>query len=97
MQVIAKKTLRDFWMKQPKAKSPLQDRWTIARRANWQTPQDIKNAFRSAEFIADSRVIFNIGGNNYRLVVRVSYEYQNVKIKFVGTHAGYDKINPETV
>ncbi len=97
MQVVAKKTLRLFWTKHPKAQGPLEAWYRIASKAEWRTPQDIKNVFRSADFVADSRVIFNIAGNSYRLVVRVSYEYQNIKIKFIGTHADYDKIDPENV
>ncbi len=97
MHVIAKKALREFWEKHPKAKVSLQDWWSTTTKAEWKTPQDIRNVYRTADFIADSRVIFNIGGNSYRLVVRVSYEYQRVMIKFVGTHAEYDKIDAETV
>lgn len=53
--------------------------------------------YNTADFVGDNRVIFNIGGNKFRLIVHVSYEYRAVLIKFVGTHADYDKIDPETV
>ena len=68
-----------------------------ASGASWETPQAIKDQYRHASFVADSRVIFNIGGNKYRLVVHVNYDYGIVYIKFVGTHSDYDRIDPETV
>lgn len=68
-----------------------------ASGASWETPQAIKDQYRHASFVADNRVIFNIGGNKYRLVVHVNYDYGIVYIKFVGTHSAYDRIDPETV
>jgi mRNA interferase HigB len=65
--------------------------------ADWRTSQAIKRLYRHASFIADNRVIFNIGGNKYRLVVHVNYDFRIVYIKFIGTHAEYDRIDPETV
>lgn len=97
MQVIAKKTLRVFWAKHSNAKVPLQEWFSVANKAEWKTPQDIKDAFRSADFVADNRVIFNIGGNNFRLVVHLHYPSKRVLIKFVGTHGEYNKIDPETI
>jgi mRNA interferase HigB len=66
-------------------------------RATWRGPADIRAMFGSADFIADNRVIFDVGGNKYRIVVHISYAYGRVLIKFVGTHAEYDDIKPETV
>ena len=97
VQVIALRTLKTFWAKHPKAQAPLSSWYVIACAAKWKGPADVKAEFRSADMIADNRIIFDIGGNNYRLVVRVSYTYQAVQIKFVGTHAEYDKINAETI
>ena len=68
-----------------------------ASGASWKTPQAIKDQYRHASFVADNRVIFNIGGNKYRLVVHVNYDYGIVFVKFVGTHSDYDRIDPETV
>lgn len=68
-----------------------------ASATSWDTPQSIKSRYRHASFVADNRVVFNIGGNNFRLVVHVNYDYGIVFIKFVGTHSEYDRIDPETV
>lgn len=97
MNVLTKRALQTFWAAHPKAKGPLVAWYDHVRAAAWRTPQDIKNDFRSVDFVTDSRVIFDIGGNNYRLVVRVSYVFKLVQVKFVGTHADYDEIDPETV
>ena len=67
------------------------------RRGRGRSPQDVKNAYRHASFVADNRVIFNIAGNRYRLIVHINYDYQIVYVKFVGTHAEYDRIDPETI
>ncbi len=66
---------------------PLRAWFTIAKAAEWRGPADIKAQFRSADFLGDNRVIFNIGGNRYRLIVHVAYQYKRVLVKFVGTHA----------
>ncbi|WP_136658922.1 type II toxin-antitoxin system HigB family toxin [Nitratireductor sp. XY-223] len=98
MQVIAKRTLREFWQKHPKAETPLKVWHSIASRALWENSQDIRGQFgNTVDFVADNRVIFDIGGNKYRLIVHVSYTYKRVLVKFVGTHREYDKIDPETV
>ena len=98
MQVIAKRTLKLFWHKHPKAETPLKVWHSLASRASWETSQDIREQFgNTVDFVADNRVIFDIGGNKYRLIVHVSYTYKRVLIKFVGTHKEYDKIDPETV
>jgi mRNA interferase HigB len=97
MQVIAKRTLIEFWEQHPQAETPLRTWFAIADKADWKTPADIKAAFGSADFVGDNRVIFNIGGNKFRLIVHVAYAYGRVLIKFVGTHEDYDRIDPETV
>ena len=68
-----------------------------AKNACWKTPQDIKDQYGSASFVGSNRVVFNIAGNKYRLVVHLSYDYGVVYTKFVGTHAEYDEINVETI
>jgi mRNA interferase HigB len=97
MQVVSRKTLVAFWEKHPRAEAPLSTWFVAARAAEWKTPQDIRNDFSSVDLVGDNRVIFDIGGNNYRLIAHVSYTYKSVLIKFVGTHAEYDRIDPEKV
>jgi mRNA interferase HigB len=97
MNVIALKALRDFWATHPQAEGPLKAWYALVSKAEWAGPADVRAQFNSADFVADNRVIFNIGGNKYRLIVRVAYLHKRVLIKFVGTHNEYDKINPETV
>lgn len=96
MQIIAKSTLRKFWEREPRAEVPLTTWYRTVSRANWSGPADVKAVFGSTvDFVGDSRVIFDIGGNKYRLIVHFAYSYNRALIKFVGTHKEYDKINPE--
>ncbi len=98
MQIIAKRTLRAFWAKHHQAESVLRVWYALVDRAEWAGPADVKRDFgTTVDFVGDSRVIFDIGGNKYRLVVRISYAFKRVLIQFVGTHNDYDKIDPETV
>jgi mRNA interferase HigB len=71
--------------------------FTLVRRSLWATPNDIKIRFPTASIIAGNRVVFNVGGNNYRVIVRVNYKTHDVHIRFIGTHAEYDKIDAETI
>jgi mRNA interferase HigB len=97
MHVIKKKTLVDFWCKHADAKVPLGTWFCEAKGAQWKTPQDIKARYRSADFLPGNRVVFNIGGNKYRLIVKIAYVPGLIYIRFVGTHAEYDKIDAKTV
>ena len=98
MQIIAKSTLKAFWDRHPRAEVPLRAWHAVVSRATWRGPADIKGMFgANVDFVGDNRVIFDIGGNKYRLVVHVAYGYGRVLVKFVGTHADYDAIDPETV
>ena len=97
MRVISVKTLKTFWKKHPDAESPLRAWYTEARRANWRSPQDIKAAYPTASILRNNRIVFNVKGNTYRLIVAVKYEFQVVYIRFIGTHAEYDKIKAEEV
>ncbi|TPL86240.1 type II toxin-antitoxin system HigB family toxin [Mesorhizobium sp. B2-3-12] len=98
MQIIAKKALKDFWAKHHQSEAPLTAWYIAVGRADWRTPADIKDAFgATVDFVGDNRVIFDIGGNKYRLIVHVAYKFHRVLIKFVGTHKEYDKIDPEKV
>jgi len=99
MRVIAKSTLRRFWEQAQYAdsKGPLESWYDEAMQASWKSPQDIKAQYRNASICGNYRVVFNIGGNKYRLVVEMQYRAGIAWVKFVGTHARYDKIDVETV
>jgi mRNA interferase HigB len=99
MRVIAKSTLVKFWS-QPQcadSRGALQSWHDEAIKANWKTPQDVKNQYASASICGNNRVVFNIAGNKYRLVVEMQYRAGIAWGKFVGTHAQYDQINVENV
>lgn len=70
---------------------------SVAKAADWTTPAEVKQLFRSADIVANNRLVFNIGGNKYRLVVAVHYRAKRLFIRFIGTHAEYDKIDATTV
>ncbi len=97
MRVIAKKTLRDFWDKHNDSKGQLQSWYQEAKKAKWKGPGDIKVLYPSASVLAGNRVVFNIKGNSYRLIVRINYDYGIVWIRFLGTHAQYDKVDAKKV
>lgn len=99
MQILALKALREFWERYPEAEKPLRTWYKVASAARWKKSNEVKTAFgTNVDFVGDNRVIFDIGGNKYRLVGRIVYDpYYRVMIKFVGTHAEYDAIDPETV
>ena len=98
MQIVARKTLRRFWERHPDAELPLRVWFSRVRGSHWQGPNDVKAMFgNTVDFIGDNRLIFDIGGNKYRLVGHVSYVFRRVLIKFIGTHREYDKIDTETV
>jgi mRNA interferase HigB len=97
MRIIARKTLREFWERYADAEQPLKAWFRIASEADWASPADIKNMFRSASFVAGGRVVFNIAGNKYRLIVKVNYAYRVVYIRFIGTHRQYDAIDVKEV
>ena len=100
MRIIAKRTLRQFWETHPRgaeAKTPLQVWHATAEAADWATPADVKATFGDASILKDSRVVFNIAGNKFRLVARINYPYRVVYIRFVGTHGEYDDIDAEAI
>lgn len=97
MRVIAVSTLRDFWQRYPDAEQPLRAWYEEAASATWTQPADIKAQYRSASLLKNRRVVFNIKGNDYRLIVAVAYKLQVVYVKFVGTHREYDAVDAETV
>ncbi len=93
MRVIAKKTLRVFWEKHRNCEQQLKTWYEEAVESIWVSPNDIKKNYPSASFLADNRIVFNIKGNTYRLIVKVNYKYKMVWIRFIGTHGEYDKID----
>ena len=97
MRIIALGMLRDFWRRHPDTEVPLRAWYAISRRAVWRRPAEIKAHYRSASFTANNRVIFNIKGNDYRLVVAVHYNRGLMFVRFVGTHGEYDRINAADV
>ena len=97
MRIIARRTLREFWERHPGSEQPLKAWFAEAHAAQWRNPQTIKHRYRHASFVSDNRVIFNVGGNKYRLIVQIHYPYGIVYIKFVGTHAEYDRIDAEKI
>lgn len=97
MRVIARSTLRDFWEKHSDTEETLRAWYQDANQARWKTPEDIKSVYASASIITGNRVVFNIKGNQYRLIVAVNYQYSMVYIRFIGSHQDYNKVNAETV
>jgi mRNA interferase HigB len=97
MRVIAKRTLREFWEQHADAEQSLKAWYQDAAQATWTSPQDIRQTYATASIVANNRVVFNIRGNQYRLVVAINYAFGIVYIRFVGTHAEYNRINAETV
>ena len=93
MRVIAKKTLRDFWSRYPDSEQQLKAWFQEADKAVWKSPGQIKRSYISASILPGNRVVFNIKGNHYRLIVKINYDYQIAWIRFIGTHAQYDKID----
>jgi mRNA interferase HigB len=96
MRVIAKKSLRGFWVRHPDAEGPLKAWYREVEKEDWDSPAKVKQRYRSASFVGD-RVVFNIKGNACRLVVRINYAYRIVYIRFVGTHEEYDAIDVKEV
>ncbi len=98
MQILSLRALRLFWLKHKQAETPLRAWYSRVKAAQWTSPPEVKADFgTTVDFVADNRVVFDIGGNKYRIVAHVSYTFQRVLVKFVGTHAEYDAINAETV
>lgn len=97
MRVISRKILREFWEKHPDARQPLQTWYADVKHATWRSPADIKDVYHNASILTGNRVVFNIKGIRYRIIVIVQYHYQVVYIRFVGTHKEYDRIDAGTI
>lgn len=97
MKIVSIKILREFWVRFPNVEHHLKAWVDEVKQAEWLKPSDIKEKYRSASILKNRRVVFNIKGNDYRLIVSVAYQFGAVYIKFIGTHAQYDAINAETI
>lgn len=97
MRIISKKSLKTFWEHHSDSEQPLRAWYGKVKSAQWKTTSDIKIDYKNASFVANNRVIFNIKGNTYRLVVAINYDYMIVYIRFVGRHKDYDKIDASTI
>jgi mRNA interferase HigB len=99
MRIIAVSTLRNFWKRSGRsdAEQPLRAWVHVIRAAEWSKPTDVKTMFRSADILKSERVVFNIGGNKYRLLAAVHYRGRRIYVRFIGTHKEYDEIDAETV
>jgi mRNA interferase HigB len=97
MRIYSKSTLRDFWEKHADAEQPLKTWYAATKAAVWNSPAVVKQRYPDASILRNNRVVFNIKGNDYRLVAAVHYDIQRVFVRFVGTHKDYDRIDAETV
>jgi mRNA interferase HigB len=100
MRVIAVSTLKSFWTGRPQyrdAEAPTLAWYAETRKADWSKPDQVKQQFRSASILQDGRVVFNIAGNKYRIVVWINYAYRVVYIRFIGTHKQYDAIDAQAI
>ena len=93
MRIVAKRALRSYRQQEPRAEQPLKAWYAVAAKADWGSPAEVKNDYRNASFVAGNRVVFNIGGNRYRLVVRFDDPHRIGFVRFVGTHAQYDAVD----
>jgi len=96
-KIFAKSTLREYWENYPDTEQYLKTWYDTAMSSEWKTPNDVKQTYANASILKDSRVVFNIKGNSYRLVVKLNFEKQWIFIRFIGTHPEYDKIDANTI
>ncbi|MGB3851334.1 MAG: type II toxin-antitoxin system HigB family toxin [Tunicatimonas sp.] len=96
-RVFAKRTLRKFWEKHADSEQYLKTWYDTAMHTDWRNPNDVKNTYAHASVLKDQRIVFNIKGNDYRLVVKFNFEKQWAFVRFIGTHAEYDRIDANTI
>ncbi len=96
-RIFAKSTLREYWEKHPETEQYLKTWYDTAKSSVWKTPGDVKQTYANASILKDSRIVFNIKGNSYRLVTKFNYEKQWIFIRFIGTHKEYDKIDANMI
>jgi mRNA interferase HigB len=95
--ILALRTLREFWRRHADAEGPLRAWHKVVTQAEWASPEDVRATYRTADIVSDNRVVFNIKHNEYRLVVKIHYNTRTVFIRFIGTHAEYDQIDATRV
>ena len=96
-RIFAKSTLREYWVIHPDSEQYLKTWYDTAMNSDWKNPNDVKQTYSNASILKDSRIVFNIKGNSYRLVTKFNFEKQWIFIRFIGTHAEYDKIDASTI
>ena len=96
-RIFAKSTLREFWEKYPDSELYLKTWFETATNANWKTPNDVKRSYANASILRDRRIVFNIKGNTYRMVVKFNFEHQLAFVRFIGTHSEYDIIDANNI
>ena len=97
MRIVVKSTLRDYWLKNKDAKQALLSWYKVVNKANWSNFNEVKQQFGTCKVVGNDRIIFKIKGNNYRLIVKISFENQLIWIRFIGTHSEYDLINAKEI
>jgi mRNA interferase HigB len=97
MRILTKRRLKEYWEMYPQAEQPLKRWHDYVRKAEWSSPADVKKDYSTADILPGNRVVFNIGGNNYRIVVKIEYRFQDVYIRFIGTHAEYGRIDATVI
>lgn len=97
MRIVAKSTLRDYWLKNKDAEQALLSWYKVVNKANWSNFNEVKQQFGTCKVVGNDRIIFKIKGNNYRLIVKISFENQLIWIRFIGTHSEYDLINAKEI
>jgi len=96
-RIFAKSTLREFWVLHPDSEQHLKTWYDTAMSSSWKTPNEVKQTFSNASILMNSKIVFNIKGNYYRLVAKFNFEKQWIFIRFIGIHEGYDKIDVNTI
>lgn len=97
MRVLSKRTLKEYWQQNLDSEQQLLSWYRETSKAEWKNPNDIKEQYAAASILKNSRVVFNICGNKYRLIVEINFPRKWVFIRFIGTHKEYDKIDANTI
>jgi mRNA interferase HigB len=96
-RIFSKSTLREFWETYPDSEQYLKTWYNTAMNSEWKTPNEVKQTYANASILKNSRIVFNIKGNTYRLVAKFNYEKQWIFIRFIGTHTEYDEIDADNI
>ncbi|MBN7811576.1 type II toxin-antitoxin system HigB family toxin [Algoriphagus sp. H41] len=96
-RIIAKSTLRQFWERHPDSEQYLKTWYETAMNSYWKSPRDVKKSYANASILKDGRIVFNIRGNSYRLIVKFNFEHQVAFIRFIGTHSEYNQIDANSI